>query len=258
MVSRADARKPETDLPCGTRGLVVRVLFFHGSIDLTYGEALLGAAEDGTAEDDRQGMLWAAVGIRQTGEGIGAIWVWLVGTHDDVGLGIIIGLCSSTLVCHRVGWRRLWAGRGQLLGRLLLLPADSEVRERKGLKNVVDVGYAPHVALLAALWVEEAVEGRHGGRARRSGRGWWCVGGRRMGQDLAVLSCGSSRHCCFPLRDLLLAIHGRDPGDQRGMATRKTNDERRTTEKTHALVMDSFVALEPIASQSWASFSKPN
>lgn len=56
-------------------------------------------------------------------------------------------------------------------------------------------GDAPHVALLAALGVEEAVEARHGGARGGAGAAGAAegVGVRGVWQNLAVLSCGSSR-----------------------------------------------------------------
>lgn len=77
-------------LPCWPCRLVVRILFLHRRINLPDCESLLGAAEDGAAEDNGKGMLWAAIGVGEACQGIGTVWVWFVWGDGDVGLTVVV------------------------------------------------------------------------------------------------------------------------------------------------------------------------
>ena len=104
MRGQLGAREREgAHLPRRPCRLVVRILLLHRSVYLSYCETTLGTAEDRASQDDGEGMLWSAVGVGKTGEGVWAVLVWFVWTHDNVCLGIIVGLGRSTLVSHGVG-----------------------------------------------------------------------------------------------------------------------------------------------------------
>ena len=50
-------------LPCVTSRFVPGIFIFHGSVYLTYRELFVGAAQDGTSEDNGERVRWSAIGI---------------------------------------------------------------------------------------------------------------------------------------------------------------------------------------------------
>ena len=137
-------------------------------------------------------MLWAAVGVWETREGIWAIWMWFVRSNDNIRLSVITGLGDGTLVghvedrggCAAILLLGLRLRLLQLLWLLLLLLDSAGQGEQRLCERgawveietrVREGSHGPLFALLDGLWVEEAVEAGHGGR--------WLERGRRGGCD---------------------------------------------------------------------------
>ena len=90
LSARNNEKETITYFPRRTCRLIVWVLLFHRSIYFAYRQTFLGAAEDGAAKDNGERVLWAAIGVGEACQGIGAIGVWFVWSDGDVGLAVVV------------------------------------------------------------------------------------------------------------------------------------------------------------------------